>query len=135
MSNRVQEIENAWNSINSIYPRNSIIPVVPVRMTEAWLLFDERSIKIAAGNYSYSDSLPLPSLQKIEKLPNPKATLYELIRNTSNLRGRQLAKLKISQRVHVVADNITDFSPLRQLPAFRQLEEDIKHTLTKYLSE
>ena len=129
LEDRTQEIINAWNSIRNVNPKTVMIPVTPVRMTEAWLLFDEQSIKTAAGNPNFSGTLSLPSLQRIEKLPNPKADLHKLIKQTSNLQGRKLAKLKIPQRVHLIADNITDFSPLRQLSAFRKLETDIKTTL------
>jgi hypothetical protein len=36
------------------------ICVIPVRMQEAWLLFDETAIKFAAGNRTYPKSLNLP---------------------------------------------------------------------------
>ena len=130
--NRIHEIIEIWRSIEHSSNNDHTIPVVPVRMTEAWLLFDEESIKIAAGNPNYSGGLSLPSVRRIEKLPNPKADLYSLIKTASNLQGRKLAKLKIPPRVHVLVDNIEDFSPLRQLPAFQKLEADIKTTLTHY---
>ena len=129
---RENEISEACHDLkNATFGRNTIA-VVPVRMTEAWLLFDVESIKIAADNPNYRGNLSLPSLQRIEKLPNPKATLYGLIKSASNLRGRKLAKLKVPERVHILADRIEDFSPLRQLPAFQKLEEDIKTTLANY---
>ena len=129
---RKHEISEAWQRIESVNSKIYMVAVVPVRMTEAWLLFDEESIKIAAGNPNYHDDLSLPSLQHIEKLPNPKADLYELIKKASNLHGRKLGKLKTSQRVHVLVDNIADFSPLRNLPAFQKLEDEIKNVLNKH---
>ena len=131
---RENEIAEACHDLENITFGRNAVAVIPVRMTEAWLLFDAESIKIAADNPNYRGNLSLPSHQRIERLPNPKATLYELIKSASNLRGRKLAKLKIPERVHVLADRIEDFSPLRQLPAFQKLEEDIKNTLTNYLS-
>lgn len=38
------------------------IPVIPVRMTEAWLLGHELSIRSAAGNPNGSENLELPDL-------------------------------------------------------------------------
>ncbi len=129
---RENEIAEACHNLkNTTFGRNTVA-VIPVWMTEAWLLFDKESIKIAAGNFNYNGSLPLPSIQRVEKLPNPKADLYALIKKASDLHGRKLNKLKIPQRVHVLVDNITDFSPLRQLPAFQKLEKDIKTTLANY---
>jgi hypothetical protein len=112
----------------------SMIAVIPVRMTEAWLLFDEDSIKIAAGNPNNSRSLSLPSLQQAEKLPDPKAILYQKIKEAIALQGRKLAKLKIPQRVHVLVENIKDFSSLRYFTAFKKLEADIKEALTNHPS-
>ncbi len=134
LENRANEVVEAWSKIKDSITIDSMIAVIPVRMTEAWLLFDENSIRIAAGNPNHRSSLSLPSPQQAEQLPDPKATLYQKIKEASALQGRKLAKLKISQRVHVLADNIEDFSPLRQLSAFQKLETDVRATLTKYLS-
>ena len=127
---RENEIAEACQNLENITFRKDAVAVIPVRMTEAWLLFDEDSIKVAAGNPNNNSSLLLPSPQQAERLSNPKAVLYEKIREASALQGRKLAKLKIPQRVHVLVDNIEDFSPLRQLSAFQKLETDIKETLT-----
>ncbi len=132
METREHEISEACRDLDGITFGNNVIAVIPIRMTEAWLLFDTESIKIAAGNPNYRENLSLPPYQRIERLPDPKATLYDLIRSASNLRGRKLAKLKVPERVHVLADNITDFSPLRNLPAFQKLEEDIQTALTNH---
>ena len=45
------------------------IAVVPVRMTEAWLLFDIPAIRAAAGNPNGSVDLDLPRLADVEGLP------------------------------------------------------------------
>ena len=42
---RRDEIRRAASAL-----KYSLVPVIPVRMTEAWLLFDERAIRLAAGN-------------------------------------------------------------------------------------
>ena len=109
---RKHEVAEAWQRIKSVNSKIYMVAVIPIRMTEAWLLFDEESIKIAAGNPNYSDNLLLPSFQHIEKLPNPKADLYELIKKASNLRGRKLGKLKISQRVPYSLTILLIFHPL-----------------------
>src|SRR5690606_18674132 len=44
---RLAEIERARSSARI---EGSLVPVVPVRMTEAWLLFDESAIRRAADN-------------------------------------------------------------------------------------
>lgn len=57
----------------------TLVRVVPVRMTEAWLLFDADAIRRAAGNPSSAASLELPQWKRVEALPDPKSLLHELL--------------------------------------------------------
>ena len=45
-----------------------VVPVVPVRMTEAWLLLDERAIRDVAGKPSGRTDLGLPKVHESEGL-------------------------------------------------------------------
>ena len=101
------------------------IPVIPVKMTEAWLLFDESAIKTASGNRR-GPTLSLPSLKKVDTLPDPKEVLIKALKDASGLSGRRLARFDERSAVTRVAELIDDFSPLRALEAFRKLEIDIK---------
>jgi hypothetical protein len=100
--------------------------VVPVRMTEAWFLFDEAKLRRAAGNPAGSSRLSLPPMAKVESLPDPKENLHELFVQATELPPRRLKGFKLSQALYRLAELIEDFSPLRQLPAFRQLEKELK---------
>lgn len=71
----------------------------------------------------------MPSLERLEELPDPKDTLYGLLVEASGLRPGRLHSFHPAERVHRMANLITDFSPLRRLPAFRALEEDLKAVL------
>lgn len=99
--------------------------VVPVRMQEAWLLFDENALRRAAGNPNGRQPLCLPPIPRLEQLPDPKETLYELLKQASGLSGRRLKKLQINRCANRVSDYVYSFDPLRVLPAFRALEADI----------
>jgi len=109
--------------------RPPAVCVVPVRMQEAWLLFDETAIRHAAGNPNGKVKLSLPSPGTVETLSDPKAVLYERLRMASELSGRRLKKFSEGQASRRVAEHISDFSPLRQLDAFRRLEKDLRQTL------
>ncbi len=100
------------------------VPVVPVRMTEAWLLIDEKAIRRAAGNPEGSEDLPIPKPQKLEGVPDAKSLLHECLLSASETRGRRRDQFRrdLGARVYRVADLIEDFSPLRQLDAFRRFE-------------
>ena len=92
-------------------------------MTEAWLLFSESAIRTASGNPAGTNTLALPPLTHVERTPNPKQILHNALREASGLQGRRLRQLSVN--VYRVAELIDDFSPLRGLSAFRDLEADL----------
>lgn len=104
--------------------------LVPVYETEAWFLIDSGAILQAAGaakNTTVKDLLP--SIEEIEGIKDPKELLHGVLKKASGKRGRKLKKFDAPQRAHRVADLITDYSPLRKLPAFRAFESDFKRAL------
>ncbi len=125
--NRVSEITTAIQSVViSVPPR---ICVVPVRMQEAWLLFDEPAINHAAGNSSNRQSLYLPAISRLEDLPDPKTALHERLKQASNLKGRRLSRFPVSEYARRVTEFIQDFSPLRELSAFAALESELQQII------
>jgi hypothetical protein len=101
------------------------VPVVPVRMTEAWLLADEMAIRSAAGNPNGTDNLNLPDVRRLEDLPDPKKTLHDALTSASGLNARRRVRLSVSQRVQLIPHFIDDYSSLNLLPAFQTLQQDI----------
>jgi hypothetical protein len=102
------------------------VAVVPVRMTEAWLLIDERAIRSAAGRPSSRDDLSLTSVVSLEALADPKTKLRDALMLAHGATGRRRHQFDPRSAVHRVADLVEDWSPLRQLSAFRQLEADTR---------
>ena len=122
--NRVSEITTAIQRVViSVPPR---ICVVPVRMQETWLLFDEPAINHAAGNSSNRQSLNLPPINRLEDLPDPKTELHERLKQASNLKGRRLSGFPVSEYARRITEFIQDFSPLRALSAFAALESELQ---------
>jgi len=99
---------------------------VPVRMTEAWLLFDVVAIRRAAGNPNGRVPLELPAIHACEGLVNPKDELIKVVRTASGLSVRRQKKLQVEGVAVRVADLIDDFSPLSVLSAFRALQDDVR---------
>jgi hypothetical protein len=126
---RVDEIEQAVNQIGN-HPKS--ICVVPVRMQEAWLLFDEAAIRTAAGNPNGRTSLNLPPLHTVENIANPKNMLHELLRAASGFKGRRLKNFKVRQAAINVAQYTRNFAPLRRLSAFQLLESDVQKLIEEY---
>lgn len=109
------------------------ICIVPIKMMETWLLIDEVAIKKAAENRNYRGIINLPSLRILERESQPKELLHALLREASGKKGRNLKKFNIDKAVHLVAENIEDFSPLRNLVAFQAFEDELKKVVDKYL--
>lgn len=126
---RVHEINKAIERIATSCPVPPAVCVVPVRMQEAWLLFDEAAIRHAAGNRSARQPLHLPPIKQLEGVPDPKSELYGYLKQASGLSGRRLKRFPVRQRARRVAEFINDFSPLRALSAFAALEEDIQQII------
>ncbi len=127
---RVNEIRTAVAKVASLGSMPTVC-VVPVRMTEAWLLFDIVALRKAASNPNGRITLELPDIRRLEHLPNPKMELRRLLREASDLSSRRLRKFSASDSIHRVSELIDDFSPLRVLPAFIALESEINDVIQK----
>lgn len=106
--------------------RPAWIGVIPVRMTEAWLLFDESAIRKAAGNPSGTAALNLPAIGQCENLPDPKSVLADVLRQASGLGARRRAALRTALLMRRVADYTENFRRLRELSAFAALERHVQ---------
>ena len=115
---RVDEIDNAVAQI-----ANPHVPVVPIRMQEAWLLFDEPALRRAAGNPSGRVNLQMPAVNQLESIPDPKQLLHALLLEAGELTGRRRKKQRPSQQALRLGEIIQDYGVLRQLAAFRRTEE------------
>jgi hypothetical protein len=69
---RLAEIQSA---VQLVMPGTPHVPIIPVRMTEAWLLLDEAEIRRVAGSPNGRTPLGLPKPRSVESIPDPKALL------------------------------------------------------------
>jgi hypothetical protein len=131
-NNRIDEIKKGLQEAKPSIPH---VCIVPVRMQEAWLLFDEVAIRQAAGNPNGKQTLNLPLLSKTEQLPDPKQVLHELLREASGLSTTRRQKFSAERAALLVTEYIEDFTPLRQLSAFQALENDLAIVLQQLLDQ
>ena len=122
---RIEEIQHAVAAAKRQGVCVPAVAVVPVRMIEAWLCFDEVAIRKAAGNPNGKQQLGLPDHKRIEARPNPKNDLKKALLAASELRGRRLKKFNTAAAFWRIVDYIEDFSPLCQLPAYRAFESAV----------
>jgi hypothetical protein len=115
---RVAEITAAVSGLP-----NPLVPVVPARMQEAWLLIDESALRRAAGNPNGRVSLQMPAIERLEDIPDPKRLLHDLLLTASEMRGRRRKKQNPGRQALRLGELIEDYSPLRRLTAFQHAED------------
>ena len=122
---RRAEIGAAIEELQSSISLPPYVCAIPVRMTEAWFLFDEQALRFVAENPNGDMPLSLPRIAELENRPDPKEDLYQLLRTASGLHGRRLKRFSTAGRIRRIAERLETFAPLRALSAFRALEAEI----------
>ena len=131
---RYDEIDRAVEKASAKEPavvNVAIVPVVPVRMTEAWLLIDEAAIRKAARSAGSRVSLDMPSIGAIETLPDPKRHLDDLLLAASETTGRRRRRFRPERSRHDIAAFIEDWHALDDLVAFRELRTRLAAVLER----
>jgi len=122
---RKQEIQAAYEESGLSSP--GMVMVIPVRMTEAWLLLDEEAIRGAAGNPNGKEPLDLP--QAPDQIPNPKEVLGELLKQASGLPGRRRKSFRPERCIWQIPGRMKEFAILRRLAAFVDFETELEGAL------
>jgi len=115
--------KEAIDAIHEAGVAQPIVILVPVRMMEAWLLTDSIAIRKAAGNPNGQMPIKLPAISEIEKQPDPKKLLNNALLTACGLPPLRKKKFETGRCVRRVAELTQDFSPLRELKAFKQFEK------------
>ena len=118
---REAEIADGMAQCDVAWP---VVAVIPIRMTEAWLLLDEDAIRRVAGRPSGTESLELPNVAKIESVPDPKVKLQAALRTASGFSGRRLQKFRRDFPEHrrQLLRLLDRAGTVRQLGAWQALE-------------
>jgi hypothetical protein len=124
--NRYDEINQAISALPPEIARPSFVAIVPVRMSEAWMLSSEIALRKAAGNPNGKNPLELPVARKIESVPDPKRLLHQLLTESCGLPGQRKSKFNAAKASLLVTGHTAEFSALRQLPSFQRLEQDLR---------
>lgn len=101
-----------------------LICVIPVRMTEAWLLTSEAAIRAAVGNPNGQSDLALPHPNKVESV-DAKSALFKALEAAKDLGANRTRRFRPEKYRHRVAELLPDLDGLRKLPSFRHLESQV----------
>ena len=120
---RYNEIQAA---VQSVRYHGRYVGVVPVRMTEAWLLANECEIRRVAGKPDNRCNLNLPALGNIERMSNPKKRLKEMLLQAGPPSGRRRKnfKNKFGSHRRQLIEKLPVGGPLEQLPSWVQFRND-----------
>lgn len=127
---RLDEIRAATTSCGIAWPA---IAVIPVRMTEAWLLLDESEIRQVAGRPTGRAPLDLPHPVKVEEHPDPKAALQQALAVASGLSGRRLREFKRDFPAYrrQLLERLDRSGPVRHLSAWQALERATRDAMLR----
>jgi hypothetical protein len=123
---RYEQVRDAIAAAKAEVRAMPYICVVPVRMSEAWLLLDEHAIRLAAGDPNGTQPLGLPPVGRVEDIPDAKELLHGILRTASGLSRRRLKAFSAPRAARLIPERMNGFACLRALAAFRRLEADVR---------
>lgn len=122
LGQRVLEIANA---VGAAQVAARVVPAVPIRMVESWLLVNESAIRRAANNRNGTQILALPNHARIESVPDPKAVLLTALRTASGLPPQRLKRFDAHHARFRITGFMDTFIELRQQQGFVLFEQEL----------
>lgn len=122
---RLKEIETGRAAAGH---RGRCVGVIPVRMTEAWLLADEAAIRTVAGRPRGTEPLDLPAPGKLEEVADPKRMLEYALRQAATPRGRRRRKrfaADFGGLRRQLLETLPVGGPLEQVAAWVRFRKDV----------
>lgn len=105
-----------------------LVPLIPVQMTEAWLLADPEALQQVIGTKMTANELSLPvHAHQVESDPSPKQTLAQVVRQAATQR-RHRRTVRVRDVFAPLARTIS-LERLQGVPAYQQFVEDISGAL------
>jgi hypothetical protein len=126
-SSRLAEISDSFAATGLILP---YVPIVPVRMTEAWLLCDEDALRIASGNPAGRVKLDI-RVERAELEVDAKSVLKNKLAEASETVGRRREQL--NKRFPMIRRQLLERldvdGPVNRLSSFAAFRTDLHNTL------
>jgi hypothetical protein len=114
---------------------DKIVPIIPVKMLETWLLADRELIsRVAGGRDPQTELSSLPPIRQLESKSQTKSILQDALCEASGLkRDSQLSAFRkrfSEMRARLVLDLDPD-GPVRQLSSYKTFRESIRQVVQK----
>lgn len=117
-------IENAENDICKV-----IVPVVPVKMTEAWMLVDKTLFKREIGTTKTDQELDI--YKEPEQYADPKSTIEKVIRIALQERTRRHRKELTISDLYLSMGQSISIDKLKQIPSYNKFQDYIRSAFKK----
>ncbi|MGP4111361.1 hypothetical protein ACTWP5_10640 [Streptomyces sp. 4N509B] len=114
-------------AVDRVWPGLRHLPVVPVRMLEAWLLLDEAAIREVAGNPRGRIPLDLPSPSAVERVADPKQRLKDTLAKASGCSGRRLnvVQKRFEENRHRLLELLDREGPVAKVSSWQVFVNDL----------
>ena len=107
----------------------NIVPIVPIQMTESWMLADTELLKRVIYTNKSNQDLQLPNrFRQIELLDNPKQTIENAIRIAFSEFPRRRKRIDISELYVPISQSI-DLTILNNLSSYVKFKENARKAL------
>lgn len=105
-----------------------MVSIVPIQMTEAWMLADTDLLKEQIGIQQIDSELGLH--KNPEEITNPKQLIQEVIRKAEahKTKRRRKKELDISELYQIIGESL-DIKHLEKLTAYQKFEEELREAL------
>jgi hypothetical protein len=101
-----------------------LVPLIPVRMTEAWMLADPDALCTVLGKKVETRALGIPTKAKlVEKELKPKKTLEHIIQVTYPQQSRDWKRFKA--KLYKELGSEIDLKRLSEVPSYQRFVEDL----------
>lgn len=127
-TSRAERVSEIRAATEKAMPDRPWVPVVPIRMTEAWLVLDELLIREVAGNPKGRIPLSIPAPREAERIADPKALLKELLATASELTGRRrrMFQARFAYHRRLILERIDPQGQVGMLGSWQAFESDLR---------
>ena len=110
-----------------------LVPVIPIQMTEAWMLADPVALQETIGTTMTAQELGVPAKAKqVETDSNPKQTLHLVLQKAyAHHSKRQRHNQASLGTLYSLLGRQINLERLKQVPSYRKFENDLTETLKK----
>lgn len=126
------KINPAFTAVNDIQVEplcKNLVAIVPVRMTESWMLSDKELLRAEIGTSKGNEDLGID--RRPEVYNNPKQTIEDAIRIArQNLTKRRRHELTIAELYSPIGQKVA-LSTLERLPSYQKFKEAVRGAYIK----